>query len=178
MTNEREQLISWLNILSVKCGEEFTLSSGQKSRFYIDVKKTSLHHQGCKLLAKLLLEKMKEFSPVEAVAGVVLGGSHLASIVAIQCPYPIDVIQVRKEAKDHGTKQLVERPVMADQAHVLVLEDVVTTGGSAIQAANLLLDEGLDVRGILAVVDRRAEKKPYLGKFKFAALIDCEELAI
>jgi orotate phosphoribosyltransferase len=176
--SERDQLIDWLDLFSVKKGEEFTLASGQKSNVYVDVKKTAMHERGIKLVANLLLEKMlQEFSPVEAVAGVVLGGCHLASIVAMVHPIGIDVVYVRKEVKDHGTKNLIEGAQHTWLQHVVLLEDVVTTGQSAIQAAHALREAKFDVRGILAVVDRRADKKPYLaGEYKFASLVNFEEL--
>ncbi len=179
--NEREKLIHLLDTFSLKTGEEFTLASGAKSNVYVDVKKTALHSQGSKLLAKLLYDKiMENYGPVEAVAGVVLGGCHLASIVAMHSPIGMDVIYVRKAVKDHGTKSLIERPYMLEEDYVVVLEDVVTTGSSALAAAHLLQKEGFKVQGILAVVDRRTEKLPHLsdiaGSFAFSALINFEEL--
>jgi orotate phosphoribosyltransferase len=177
MSGDKQQLIDWLNLFSVKTGEEFELSSGQKSNVYVDVKKTALHHRGTKLLAKLLCDKMiEEFHLVEAVAGVALGGCHLASIVTMHHPIDLDTVYLRKEPKDHGTKQLIERPNMFKDQHLVLLEDVVTTGKSAIQAADLLRNEGYDVRGILAVVDRRPNKINTLGWYKFAALVNFEEL--
>jgi orotate phosphoribosyltransferase len=181
MKSEREQLIDWLDLFSVKTGEEFTLASGQKSNVYVDVKKTAFHNKVNKLLAKLLFEKMVEtFHHVEAVAGVVLGGCHLASIVAMHHPIGIDVVYVRKEAKNHGTQNLIEQPNCSWQEHIVVIEDVVTTGTSAVEAAKLLQKDKYNVKGILAVVDRREKKDPYLGsypdEFPFAALINFEEL--
>ncbi len=178
--SEREQLIDWLDLFSVKSGEEFTLVSGQKSNVYVDVKKTAFHSQASKLLAKLLFEKMIEkWAPIDAVAGVVLGGCHLASIVSMQNPLGMDVIYVRKEAKEHGTKNLIERPYMTPYQSVVIVEDVVTTGASAVAAAKLLEKESFEVKGILAVVDRRPVKKPYIGGdfgYYFEALVNFEEL--
>lgn len=178
--SEREQLIDYLDLFSVRSGEEFTLASGQKSNVYVDVKKTAFHSRACKLLAKLLFDKMIEkWAPVDAVAGVVLGGCHLASIVAMQNPLGMDVIYVRKEAKEHGTKNLIERPLMTPYQSVVILEDVVTTGASAVAAAKLLEKESFEVKGILSVVDRRAKKLPYIGGdfgYYFASLVDFEEL--
>lgn len=177
MKTEHEQLIDWLDLFSVKSGEEFTLASGQKSNVYVDVKKTALHNKVNKLLAKLLYETMVEkFSPVEAVAGVVLGGCHLASIVAMHHPIGIDVVYVRKEAKAHGTQNFIEQPNCHWQEHIVVIEDVVTTGSSALAAAHLLKNNSYDVRGILSVVDRRVKKESHLGEFSFAALVDFDEL--
>ena len=161
----------------MKTGSEFTLASGQTSNVYVDVKKTSQHHAVTKLLAKMLCDTMvQKWGMVEAVAGVPLGGCHLASIVSMAHSLPIDTIFIRKESKDHGTKQRIERPLMIQDQHLVLLEDVVTTGNSAKEAAELLRNEGYDVKGILAVVDRRPDKKPFLGNFNFAALVNFEEL--
>jgi orotate phosphoribosyltransferase len=174
---ERKLLIDWLNLFSLKTGEEFELSSGQKSNIYVDVKKTALGHRCTKLLAKLLCEKMfQTFGMVEAVAGEGFGGIHLASIVGMQQPFGCDTVLVRKEPKDHGTKQMFEYSTMFQDQHLVVLEDVVTTGKSALYAAELLKNAGYDVKGILAVVDRRAVKSDMLGWYKFAALVNFEEL--
>lgn len=178
MQDTKKLLIDFLNLYSVRSGEEFELASGEKSNVYVDVKKTAFHSRITKILAQLLCDKItKEFWPIQAVAGVVLGGCHLASIVAATHPMEIHTVHVRKEPKDHGTKQLIERPIMIKYDAIVVLEDVVTTGKSAIRAAELLRNEGYDVKGILAVVDRRSKKTPYLGSFDFAALVNFEELA-
>jgi orotate phosphoribosyltransferase len=179
MRDDRAQLIQWLNLLSVKTGEEFTLASGQKSNVYVDVKKTAQHHRGSKLLARLLAQKIydeRELTPFSAVAGVVLGGCHLASIVSMQIPIDLDIIFIRKEAKDHGTQVLIERPNMTPGQQVVVLEDVVTTGNSAVEAARLLEKESFIVNGIIAVVDRRPVQTPQLKEFKFVSLVKFEEL--
>ena len=160
MKSEREQLIDWLNLFSVKSGEEFTLASGQKSNVYVDLKKTAQHGMVMKLMAKLLYEKMTStYCPVFAVAGVVLGGCHLASMVAMHSPLEMDVIYVRKEAKEHGTKNLIEMPNCSWLQDVVVIEDVVTTGNSAVKAARLLEEAKLNVLGILSVIDRREKKR-------------------
>ena len=174
---DRDMLIDWLNLYSVKTGEEFELSSGQKSNVYVDVKKTALAHRCTKLLAKLMCDKMLEtFGMVEAIAGEGFGGMHLASIVAMQHPLGCDTVLVRQEPKNHGTKQMFEYSTMFKDQHLVVLEDVVTTGKSALRAANILRDAGWDVKGILAVVDRRPIKSDMLGWFQFAALVNFEEL--
>jgi orotate phosphoribosyltransferase len=177
---EREQLIDWLNLYSVRVGEEFTLSSEQTSNVYVDVKKTAMSRMSCKLLAKLLCEKMvQEFGMVEAVAGVVLGGCHLASIVAMEHPLGINVVYVRDKAKEHGTKSLIEGAQHTWLQHVVILEDVLTTGQSAFKAAETLRKAQFDVKGVLAVVDRRANKDPWLGnQYKVVSLVNFEELTI
>ena len=173
LTIERHKLIDDLKQLSVRKGEEFTLASGQKSNIYIDVKQTMLYGTAMHNLAKLLHYHASIF-PHDAVAGVPLGGAHLATMLAMYAA-PMHTILVRKEAKDHGTQQLVEAPPMNSKRVVLV-EDVITTGQSAIKAAKILQESGFDIKGIVAVVDRRAEKTLRLGDYLFIALVDFEEL--
>jgi orotate phosphoribosyltransferase len=149
-------------------GEEFDLASGEKSRFYLDVKKTAFQGKAHFPLAYLLYDVLAhgEFGPVQAVAGVPLGGCHLASIVALYAPLhgktQLDVVYVRDKAKDHGTKSLVEAPAHDAGFTVVLLEDVITTGGSSMEAAKRLREAGYDVRGVLAVVDRRTAPSPSL----------------
>lgn len=171
---ERIKLIEDLKELSLKKGKEFTLASGQKSNVYIDVKQTMLHGTAMYNLAKLLHQHAGLFGKYDIVAGVPLGGAHLATMVAMYSP-PRNVALVRKEAKDHGTQKLVEAPP-GDTRKVILFEDVITTGQSAIKAAEILKQSGYDIKGIVAVVDRRAEKFRLLRDFPFVALVDFEEL--
>lgn len=163
-------------------GAEYTLSSGEKTRYYCDAKRTLLHRRVHVPLACLLVGEIERtFAPISAVAGVVLGGCHLASITAMYASFKHDlqwdVIHVRKQVKDHGTKNLVERPLMTEWQQVVLLEDVVTTGESSLRAAELLRKERLDVVGVLAIVDRRKERKGFLGsQYKFSSLFQFEEL--
>jgi orotate phosphoribosyltransferase len=175
--DDKQELIHWLNLLSVRSGQEFDLASGQKSNIYVDVKKTAMSIKSSKLLAKLLCEKMEEFGYVETVAGVVLGGCHLASIVSMVHPIGLDVVYVRQEAKTHGTKSMIEGAEHRNNQYLVLLEDVVTTGKSAGQAALVLKEAGFNIRGILAVIDRRSAKIPFLEEFKFASLVNIEELS-
>jgi orotate phosphoribosyltransferase len=173
MFDYRVQVLDLLKLHSVKVAkpgaELFKLTSGEMSRFYIDVKKTALSSKAHLPLAYLLYDELAhgEFGPVEAVAGVALGGCHLASIVGLyavlQGQTQLDVVYVRKEAKDHGAMNLVEHPAMTKGARVVLLEDVVTTGGSSVKASGHLTEVGYDVRGVLAVIDRREHRAPVLS---------------
>jgi orotate phosphoribosyltransferase len=171
--HDRALIHDLLKLHSVKIagpGEpEFKLAAGGTSRFYIDVKKTALHRDAHWPLATLLYDELAQgtFGGIHAVAGVALGGCHLASIVGLYANIEgrthLDVIYVRKDAKDHGTKALIEAPplpaqeVRSGKTAVVLLEDVVTTGGSSIRAMHQLLEAGYDVRGTVAVIDRRAK---------------------
>jgi orotate phosphoribosyltransferase len=104
------------------------------------------------------LAQVAPFGSLAAVAGVALGGCPLASAVALtsfQRGTPLDAVYVRKEAKDHGSRQLIEGSArLAQGARVALLEDVVTTGGSTLQAAEKLRAAGLVLAGVVAIVDR------------------------
>jgi orotate phosphoribosyltransferase len=174
---ERQKLIQDLKDLSLKTGEEFTLASGQKSNIYIDVKQTMLCGTSMHNLAKLLWEHSKLLGPYDAVAGVPMGGSHLATMVAMYSA-PMDVVLVRKDIKDHGLQRSAEVPTRALSKRIVLFEDVVTTGQSTMKAIQILEQWDFDIRGIVAVVDRRAKKgcvlEPY--NYNFTALVDFEEL--
>ncbi len=160
---QRSSVLAFLKSYSVKVslpGEEFRLASGGRSRLYIDAKRTCLHRQMHAAVAALLLEQVQAFGQVDALAGVVLGGCHLASIVAMvaslrgQCLY--DVLQVRKEPKDHGTGHRVEAPWEARFGHrVVLVEDVLSTGRTSAGACAALTEESYEVRGVVALIDRR-----------------------
>lgn len=137
------------------------LASGKESDFFIDCKQTVLTAEGHALAGELMFEALAQLTvphrPV-AVAGVELGGCPLASAVAVvsfQRGAPLDAVYVRKEAKDHGSKRLLEGNTrLARGAQVAILEDVVTTGGSTLKAASKLEDAGYVVAGVIALVDR------------------------
>ncbi len=187
---ERLELAEALKTHSIKVrpvGQEFTLASGQKSRVYCDVKKTVMREFCHGLLRVVLREAFTSLrfeshgtrhsiSIFRNVAGVVLGGCHLASIAGLDQGF--NVFHVRKESKDHGTKNLVEGPSIEDQANknVVLLEDVVTTGESSVKAMTALDRAGLCVVGVVALVDRRLVKDGLLGGVPFKAVFDIAEL--
>jgi orotate phosphoribosyltransferase len=159
------RLIREKSVRVVPAGEEFKLSSGQKSRVYCDLKKTALLHEAAEPLATLILSAAKSFGSPTAFAGVALGGCHLASIVSCFSS-GAHAIHVRKEAKDHGTKNLVESPVSSDGCTVVLLEDITTTASSALKALTALQEVGYVVLGVVTVVDRRnawSEERPEMS---------------
>lgn len=134
------------------------LASGRESDFFIDCKQTVLTAEGHSLVGQAMLDALWGFSPVAAVAGVELGGCPLASAVALigfQRGTPLDAVYVRKDVKDHGSRRTLEgNTTLPAGARIVLLEDVVTTGGSTIAAASKLRDAGYDVAGVVALVDR------------------------
>lgn len=136
---------------------DFTLSSGQKSNFYLNGKQVTLRAQGALAVGKLIYEMLS--SEAQAVAGLTLGADPMVSAVSVVSAYennPIPALIIRKEAKGHGTKAYIEGPSLPQGAMVTVLEDVVTTGKSAMLAVERLVDAGYHVDKIISLVDRQA----------------------
>lgn len=134
------------------------LASGRESDFFIDCKQAVLTAEGHALVGQVMLDALVGLPPCVAVAGVELGGCPLASAVALtsfQRGAPLDAVYVRKDAKEHGSKRLLEGNTrLPAGATVILLEDVVTTGGSTLKAAAKLRDAGYATPGVVALVDR------------------------
>lgn len=154
----RERLLRLLTERSF-ARRKVILASGKESDFFIDCKQTALLAEGHALVGEVMLERVVKMvdKPV-AVAGVELGGCPLASAVALASyrrNIPMDAIYVRKAAKDHGSQRLLEGDThIAPGSYVALLEDVVTTGGSTLAAAEKLTARGLKIAGVVALVDR------------------------
>jgi orotate phosphoribosyltransferase len=151
----RDRLLDLFCQAAYKEGD-FTLSSGQKSTYYINGKQVTLHAQGGLMVGRLLLARVPP--AVEVVAGLTLGADPIVSAVSIVGAYeqrPITPLIVRKAAKGHGTQAFIEGPTFPPGTAAVVLEDVVTTGQSAWQAVERLRLAGYAVDTILALVDRQ-----------------------
>jgi orotate phosphoribosyltransferase len=134
---------------------DFVLSSGQRSSYYINCKKVSLAAEGALAIGRLLFSLLPE--DIAGVAGLTLGADPLVTAVSLVSALenqPIPGLIIRKEAKGHGTQAYLEGPQLESQAKVVVLEDVVTTGKSAMQAVERLQGVGYQVEHIIALVDR------------------------
>jgi orotate phosphoribosyltransferase len=135
----------------------FILSSGRSSTFYIDCRLTTMSAEGLVLIGRLGLAAIRErgWAP-RSVGGLTMGADPVAYAVAAAstaAPPIVDAFSVRKETKAHGTGRRVEGNFAAGDS-VVVVEDVITTGGSAITAIEAIRAEGGTVIGVLAVVDR------------------------
>lgn len=133
----------------------FTLASGQKSDVYIDVKKTVLSAEGITLTGDAVYDKVKD-DDITGIGGLTLGADPIAYAAAFAANLKgkaLNVFIVRKETKGHGTQRKIEMPFEAG-ASVVVLDDVVTTGGSTIKAIRSAQDAGLVVKKVVALVDR------------------------
>jgi orotate phosphoribosyltransferase len=135
---------------------DFVLSSGQRSTYYINGKLVTLHPQGALATGRLLLSMLP--ADTDAVAGLTLGADPIVSAVSVVSALenrPIPALIIRKEAKGHGTKAYIEGPTLEPGAKVVVLEDVVTTGASAMKAVNRLKEAGYQVDRVISLVDRQ-----------------------
>ena len=153
----KQELLGLLKSYAYKKGD-YTLSSGRKSEHYVNCKPVTLSSRGLTLSSVMLLEAVEKESV--AVAGLTLGADPLVSGVAVVCGLDnikVDALIVRKEAKGHGTQAYIEGPLTEKGATITVLEDVITTGGSAIQAVKRLRDAGYTVNRVAAIVDRQED---------------------
>lgn len=151
-----ERLVSLLARLSARRGQ-FTLASGRTSTLYIDARLTTMSPEGLALVGPAGLAAIREAgSSPDAVGGLTLGADPIAyaiSYASASTAEPLRAFTVRKEAKAHGTGRLIEGPFEAGD-RVIIVEDVITTGGSAVRAARAVGEAGGTVVGVLALVDR------------------------
>ncbi|MBP7529366.1 MAG: orotate phosphoribosyltransferase, partial [Syntrophorhabdaceae bacterium] len=137
MTEDRTVLLNILKTLSYEEGD-FTLVSGKKSTFYIDAKETTLNPEGMYLVGKMMYKMTREIPDIQAVGGVSIGGDPLVASVVLTSYLGKDNLMgflIRKEPKGHGTNQWIEGGKnLRKGMNVVILEDVVTTGGSSLRA--------------------------------------------
>ena len=134
---------------------DFLLSSGQPSSYYINGKQVTLHPWGALAVGRVMLPLIQP--EVSAVAGLTLGADPIVTAVSVVGAYEgrsLAALIIRKEAKGHGTRAYIEGPVLPEGSTVTVLEDVVTTGGSAMKAVERLQQAGYQVNGVVSLVDR------------------------
>jgi len=153
------QLVKLIRELSYREGD-FTLASGRRSKFYVDLKATTLHPEGAFLIGEVAADLLvREKLPVEGVGGLTLGADPLATAISLAgrargLIWPAYI--VRKEPKAHGTSKYIEGTEnLSAGAKVIVLEDVVTTGGSSLKAIERLREAGYQPVATLTVIDRQ-----------------------
>ena len=162
MPSPKDQLKQLLKDRAVKIGE-FTLSSGKKSNFYLDCRKVTLHPTGARLIGKIILEKIKGLK-VDAVGGLTLGADPIIGAVITLGDIPGFI--VRKTAKEHGTQQKIEG-LIEPGWNVLIVEDVATTGASALAAIAAAEAAGAKVVKVISVVDREEGSTEALKNYDF-----------
>jgi orotate phosphoribosyltransferase len=155
LTTLRHKLLDLFSQRAYQEGD-FVLASGLRSSYYVNKMQVTLHPQGALAVGRLLFPLL----PVDtqAVAGLTMGADPMVTAVSIVSVYenrPIPALIIRKEAKGYGTRAYIEGPSLPEGAKVVVLEDVVTTGQSALKAVERLKDAGYTVNQIISLVDRQ-----------------------
>ncbi|MEH2249899.1 orotate phosphoribosyltransferase [Nostoc sp.] len=155
LTTLRHKLLDLFCQLAYQEGD-FLLSSGLRSSYYVNKTQVTLHPQGALAVGRLLFPLL----PVDtqAVGGLTLGADPIVTAVSLVSVYenrPIPALIIRKEAKGYGTRAYIEGPSLPEGAKVVVLEDVVTTGQSALKAVERLKDAGYTVNQVISLVDRQ-----------------------
>jgi orotate phosphoribosyltransferase len=149
-------LIELLAHKSAKRGK-FTLASGRESTLYVDARMTTMSPEGLSLIGPLALEQLRAAAwEVDSIGGLTLGADPIAYAISYASSAeerPLRAFTVRKETKAHGIGKLIEGPFVAGD-RVAVIEDVITTGGSALRAIDALNAAGARIVGVLALVDR------------------------
>jgi orotate phosphoribosyltransferase len=153
---ERQRLIKLLTERSVKTGQ-FTLASGKISDFYVDARITTMSPEGLALIGPLAIQIFKSAGwELDAVGGLTLGADPIAYAISYASnltPPLLRAFTIRKEAKTHGTSKLIEGAFQHGD-RVAIVEDVITTGQSALKAINAVLAGGAQIAGVFALVDR------------------------
>ena len=151
---DKESLIELIRQQGLEFGD-FTLASGKKASYYLDCRKVTLDARGARLIAEGILELLGEAMP-NAVGGMAIGADPItAAVITLAGLREIDLkgFIVRKEAKQHGKGRAVEGPVTPGD-RVVIVEDVVTTGGSSLRAIDQVEQFGLQVERVIAIIDR------------------------
>lgn len=155
MDSARDRLIEFISQEAVHHGD-FTLTSGQKASFYVDLRQVSLDHRVAPLIGEVMLELVEEFEPVDAIGGLTMGADPIASAImhrGVLAGKRYDALVVRKEPKDHGRGRQIEGPDVKGK-RIVVVEDTSTTGGSPLKAARAIENAGGEVVAVCVVVDR------------------------
>lgn len=154
---DHQSLVQLLAQKSVKRGR-FTLASGKISDIYIDVRMTSMSPEGLSQIGPLALQAIRSMKwSVDSVGGMTLGADPIAYAISYASSLhgpSLRAFTVRKDIKLHGTGKLIEGPFIPGD-HVVIVEDVITTGGSALQAIETVKTAGGHIQGVLALVDRK-----------------------
>lgn len=175
----KEELLALINEKAIIYGER-KLASGKISHYYIDGKQVTLDPQGLFLIGKLVLN-MTHGLNADAIGGPTLGADPIAAAVSLlssQSGKPVKAFIVRKAAKDHGMQRAVEGPELQEGDRVVMVEDVVTTGGSILQAIQEVEKKKAKVVKIICLVDRNEGAGETLGAYSYSPIFELTDLTI
>jgi len=181
-TKEWKELRDLLKELSYE-KRDVILASGRKSDFYIDVKQTALNSKGAYLLGKIISSLVNdEFDGAKAVGGITMGADPLSTATSVVSHLDggnLHAFYIRKEPKTHGTGRWIEGiKNIPSGTKVVILEDVVTTGGSTLKSCDRAKEYGLDILGIVSVVDREEGGREAIedAGYKFISVVTKTEI--
>ncbi|MBX2863766.1 MAG: orotate phosphoribosyltransferase [Leptolyngbyaceae cyanobacterium MAG.088] len=160
----KQQLLDLICTNAYKEGD-FLLSSGQQTSYYINGKLVTLHPKGGQMVGQVLLSYLDD--SVVGIGGLTLGADPMVTAVSVVAAYEsrsLTPLIVRKEAKGHGTRAYIEGPGLPDHSNVVILEDVVTTGQSAMKAVVRLREAGYVVNQVISLVDRQQGGAEYYAQ--------------
>lgn len=181
MTDARAELANLIRENAVFFGD-FTLTSGKKASYYIDLRKVSLDHRVAPLIGDVMVNLIADIPDIAAVGGLTMGADPIASAVlhrGVLVGKSYDAFVVRKEPKDHGRGKQVEGPDLVGK-RVIVLEDTSTTGGSPLKAAEALEREGAVVVAVAVVVDRNTGAREIIegAGYEYRAALGLKDLGL
>lgn len=175
----KEELLKAISEKAVVRGER-TLASGKKSNFYIDGKQVTLDPHGLLLVGKTILAILAG-TKVDAIGGPTIGADPIASAVSLlssQTGHPIRAFIVRKEAKKHGMQKMIEGPAIQPGDHVVMVEDVITTGGSVLTAIKEVEALKAKVIRVIALVDRNEGAVDLLAPYNYTPIFTLQDLNV
>lgn len=175
----KRRLLELVRERAYKDGIDIVLASGKRSDFYINGKKVSLHPEGLWLIGKLLLEKLRQHPEITAVGGLTLGADPIASAAAalsFETGQNLKAFLVRKEPKDHGTGSRIEGDLEPGEK-VCIIEDTVTTGGSAKRAIDAVIEAGAVPAVVMTIADREdPDAAAFRAEWKVESLVTLSEI--
>ncbi|GAA1701758.1 orotate phosphoribosyltransferase [Microbacterium sediminicola] len=178
---DRQSLIALIGAEAVFHGD-FTLSSGKKATYYVDMRKLTLDHRAAPAIGRIMLDLIRDIDGIVAVGGLTLGADPIANAVmhaSVDTDAPLDAFVVRKEPKDHGRGRQIEGADVAGK-RVVVLEDTSTTGQSALKAVDALRREGAKPVAVAVIVDRKTGAQQAIedAGLQWLAAIDLDDLGL
>lgn len=173
MSSDRDDLLQLIKDIAVVHGR-VVLSSGREADYYIDLRRITLHRHAAPLVGRVMRELTADWQ-YDAAGGLTLGADPIGSAILHASGGTVDSFVVRKESKKHGMQQRVEGPSVAGQ-RVLVVEDVSTTGSSALTAVEALREAEADVVGVAMILDRGGRAAIEDAGLKFRSIYTLADL--
>ena len=177
---DKQALMDLVREKALKFGD-FTLVSGKKAKYYLDGKQVTLDSVGAKLVAEGILDLLGSDLP-KSVGGMAIGADPITAAIITMAGVrglPLKGVLVRKQAKGHGTEKFVEGPVSPGD-NIVIVEDVVTTGGSSLEAIDRVEAFGLKVKQVIAIIDRmEGGAAAFTARgYKFSSLLTIRDFGI